>query len=111
MTRCGRLMVYLAALVALAGLPIHLYWALGGTWWLPGGTATAGQDLAQVVEHDHAVAEQAPSLLGSEATVRATARSGRSAGGHAGRWGHIGLPPYGAAVIRVGGPSGSGGWR
>ena len=35
-------MVYLAALVALADIPIHLYWALGGTWGLPGGAATAG---------------------------------------------------------------------
>jgi hypothetical protein len=33
--------VYLAALVAVAGIPIHLYWALGGTWGLPGGAATA----------------------------------------------------------------------
>ncbi len=40
--RRGPLMVYLAALVALAGIPIHLYWALGGTWGLPGGAATAG---------------------------------------------------------------------
>ena len=32
MTRRGPLMVYLAALVALAGIPIHLYWALGGIW-------------------------------------------------------------------------------
>ena len=31
MARRGPLMVYLAALVALAGIPIHLYWALGGT--------------------------------------------------------------------------------
>ena len=38
----GPLVVYLAALVALAGIPIHLYWALGGTWGLPGGAATAG---------------------------------------------------------------------
>ena len=38
----GGVMVYLAALVALAGVPIHLYWALGGTWGLPGGAATAG---------------------------------------------------------------------
>ena len=30
--RCGPLMAYLAALVVLAGVPIHLYWALGGTW-------------------------------------------------------------------------------
>ena len=37
----GRLMVYLAALAALAAIPIHLYWALGGTWGLPGGAATA----------------------------------------------------------------------
>ncbi len=37
----GPLVVYLAALVALAGIPIHLYWALGGTWGLPGGAATA----------------------------------------------------------------------
>jgi Protein of unknown function (DUF3995) len=35
------LMVYFAALAALAGIPIHLYWALGGTWGLPGGAATA----------------------------------------------------------------------
>ncbi len=42
MARRGPLMVYLAALVALAGIPIHLYWALGGTWGLPGGAATAG---------------------------------------------------------------------
>ena len=40
--RRGPLMVYLAALVALAGIPIHLYWALGGIWGLPGGAATAG---------------------------------------------------------------------
>ena len=38
----GPLMVYLAALVALAGIPVHLYWALGGTWGLPGRAATAG---------------------------------------------------------------------
>jgi hypothetical protein len=42
MTRRRPLVVYLAALVVLAGLPIHLYWALGGTWGLPGGAATAG---------------------------------------------------------------------
>src|SRR6266702_5245775 len=42
MSRRGPLMVYLAALVALADIPIHLYWALGGTWALPGGAATAG---------------------------------------------------------------------
>jgi len=40
--RRGPLMVYLAALAALAGVPIHLYWALGGTWGLPGGAATGG---------------------------------------------------------------------
>jgi Protein of unknown function (DUF3995) len=40
--RRGPLVVYLAALAALAGIPIHLYWALGGTWGLPGGAATAG---------------------------------------------------------------------
>ena len=39
--RRGPLVVYLAALAVLAGLPIHLYWALGGTWGLPGGAATA----------------------------------------------------------------------
>jgi Protein of unknown function (DUF3995) len=38
----GRLTVYLAALAALAAIPIHMYWALGGTWGLPGGAATAG---------------------------------------------------------------------
>ncbi len=42
MARRGPLMVYLAALLALADIPIHLYWALGGTWGLPGGAATAG---------------------------------------------------------------------
>lgn len=42
MPRRGPLMIYLAALVALAGIPIHLYWALGGTWGLPGGATTAG---------------------------------------------------------------------
>jgi hypothetical protein len=41
MTQRGPLMVYLAALVAVAGIPIHLYWALGGTWGLPGAAATA----------------------------------------------------------------------
>jgi len=42
MPRRGPLMIYLAALVALAGIPIHLYWALGGTWGLPGGATTPG---------------------------------------------------------------------
>ncbi|MGH3153842.1 MAG: hypothetical protein ACRDPF_29065 [Streptosporangiaceae bacterium] len=42
MARRGPLMVYLAALAALAGIPIHLYWALGGTWGLPGDASTAG---------------------------------------------------------------------
>ena len=43
----------------------------------------AGQDLAQVVEHDHAVAEQAPPLLGVKGhgaggvTVRAVSRRAR----------------------------------
>jgi hypothetical protein len=41
-SRRGPLMAYLAALAALAGIPIHLYWALGGTWGLPGGSAAAG---------------------------------------------------------------------
>ena len=35
-------MAYLAALAAVAGIPVHLYWALGGTWGYPGGTATVG---------------------------------------------------------------------
>ena len=35
--RRGPLFAYLAALVALAGIPVHLYWALGGTWGLPPG--------------------------------------------------------------------------
>ena len=39
--RRGPLFAYLAALVALAAIPVHLYWALGGTWGLPGGAATA----------------------------------------------------------------------
>ena len=38
----GPLLAYLAALAALAGIPIHLYWAAGGTWGLPGGAAAAG---------------------------------------------------------------------
>ena len=41
-SRRGPLVVYLAALVTLAAIPIHLYWALGGTWGLPGGAAEAG---------------------------------------------------------------------
>ena len=55
-------------------------------WW---DHPAAGQDLAQVVEHDHAVAEQAPSLLGvrSHAAGGVTVRA--VSGGHAGRWGHI----------------------
>lgn len=40
--RHGPLAVYLAALAAVVGIPVHLYWALGGTWGLPGGAATAG---------------------------------------------------------------------
>ena len=35
------LFAYLAALAALAAIPVHLYWALGGTWGLPGGATTA----------------------------------------------------------------------
>jgi hypothetical protein len=42
-SRTGPLTAYLAALAAVAGVPVHLYWALGGTWGLPGGTATAAQ--------------------------------------------------------------------
>ena len=26
----------------MAGIPVHLYWALGGNWGLPSGAATAG---------------------------------------------------------------------
>ncbi len=40
--RRGPLVAYLAAVGALAGIPIHLYWAAGGTWGLPGGAAVAG---------------------------------------------------------------------
>jgi hypothetical protein len=36
------MIAYLAALAAVAGIPVHLYWALGGTWGYPGGSATAG---------------------------------------------------------------------
>ena len=36
--RRGPLFAYLAA---LAATPVHLYWAPGGTWGLPGGAATA----------------------------------------------------------------------
>jgi hypothetical protein len=39
--QAGPLAAYLAALAAVAGIPVHLYWALGGTWGYPGGTATA----------------------------------------------------------------------
>lgn len=35
----GRIVVYLAALVTLTGVPIHLYWAFGGTWGLPSSAA------------------------------------------------------------------------
>ena len=42
-SRTGPLTAYLAALAAVAGIPVHLYWALGGAWGLPGGTATAAQ--------------------------------------------------------------------
>ena len=38
--RDGPLFAYLAALVTLAAIPVHLYWALGGTWGPPGGAAT-----------------------------------------------------------------------
>ena len=41
-SQTGPLIAYLAALAAVAGIPVHLYWALGGTWGYPGGTATAG---------------------------------------------------------------------
>jgi Protein of unknown function (DUF3995) len=40
-SRTGPLTAYLAALAAVAGIPIHLYWALGGTWGFADGTATA----------------------------------------------------------------------
>ncbi|MGH3122721.1 MAG: DUF3995 domain-containing protein, partial [Streptosporangiaceae bacterium] len=40
-SQTGSLTAYLAALAAVAGIPVHLYWALGGTWGYPGGTATA----------------------------------------------------------------------
>jgi len=39
--RRGPLFARLAAMVALAAIPVHLYWALGGIWGLPGGAATA----------------------------------------------------------------------
>ena len=39
--RRGPLFACLAAVAALAAIPVHLYWALGGTWGLPGGAATA----------------------------------------------------------------------
>jgi hypothetical protein len=41
-SQTGPLIAYLAAVAAVAGIPVHLYWALGGTWGYPGGTATAG---------------------------------------------------------------------
>ncbi len=40
-SRHGGLAARLAALTALAGIPIHVYSAAGGTWALPGGAATA----------------------------------------------------------------------
>ena len=40
--RRRRLLIYLSGLAALTAIPIHLYWALGGTWGLPGGAETAG---------------------------------------------------------------------
>ena len=33
-SRTGPLTAYLAALAAVAGIPVHLYWAFGGTWGL-----------------------------------------------------------------------------
>ena len=47
-SRTRPLTAYLAALAAVAGIPVHLYWALGGTWGLPGGTATAQPGLRAV---------------------------------------------------------------
>ena len=41
-SQTGPLTAYLAALAAVAGIPVHLYWALGGTWGFVDGTATAG---------------------------------------------------------------------
>jgi Protein of unknown function (DUF3995) len=41
-SQSGPMIAHLAALAAVAGIPVHLYWALGGTWGYPGGTATAG---------------------------------------------------------------------
>jgi Protein of unknown function (DUF3995) len=40
-SQSGPTIAHLAALAAVAGIPVHLYWALGGTWGYPGGTATA----------------------------------------------------------------------
>jgi Protein of unknown function (DUF3995) len=40
-SQSGPMIAHLAALAAVAGIPVHLYWALGGTWGYPGGTATA----------------------------------------------------------------------
>lgn len=39
--RRRQLVVVLAVSVTLTAIPIRLYWALGGTWGLPGGTAVA----------------------------------------------------------------------
>ncbi len=52
-SRRGPLMACLAALAALAGIPIHLYWVLGGTWGLPGSAAAA--DLPGVLATNLAV--------------------------------------------------------
>ena len=41
-SQSGPMIAHLAALAAVVGIPVHLYWALGGTWGYPGGSATAG---------------------------------------------------------------------
>ena len=34
------MLAYLACLVTAASIAVHVYWAVGGQWWLPGGATT-----------------------------------------------------------------------
>jgi ATP/maltotriose-dependent transcriptional regulator MalT len=70
-----------------------------------GNHPAAGQDLAQVVEHDHAVAQQAPPLLrvkddsAGGAAVRAVSRRARGP-----VWTHCAPPVWAADVPGLAGP-------
>ena len=76
-----------------------------------GNHPAAGKDLAPVVEHDHSVAQQAPSLLGvagdgaGGAAVTAVGRGARGAVGTHGAplvWAADGLGRAGPVVLRAG---------